>query len=372
MKINKILYLMRDKLEALPPSMSQIVTLCNNGYEVCVITSKVSDYIKNFFKNYNVIFWESDKSEVLAKNKFDKIFRILNFRKKVKYALKTYKYDLIWIGSADTALYCKDILKTRSPYVLNIYELYDTHPKMLKSIKELSQKAESIVVPEYNRAHILKVWLELKKTPVIIPNKPNFSAVEIDIKTKEIVDGLKALNKKIVLYQGWIGKDRDVSKIADALNTLENKDEYVLILMGKVMSSDTINYIKNKFNNTIHIPFLSPPQHLFVTESAYIGIATYDDSTLNNIFCAPNKIYEYAEKNVPILARNIPGLTNTIGKFNAGVCVDTENILEIAHAIKEIDINHDKYTLALRKFINEYNVNDSILQILRECEDAHK
>ena len=46
-------------------------------------------------------------------------------------------------------------------------------------------------------------------------------------------------------------------------------------------------------SDLIYIPQIPSPQHLFVTSIAYIGILVYDPISLNQIFCAPNKIFEY-------------------------------------------------------------------------------
>lgn len=368
-KIKKVLYLLRDKLENLPPSMSQISALCQNGYEVTVVTMQASDYICEFYKDFDVEFItlkENKKCKIVVLNK---IIKLLAYRSLVKKTLKTHQYDLLWVGSADTARYCRDFIAGHHSMVLNIYELYDKTPKLIHAITPIARAAKSVIVPEYNRAHILKVWLGLKETPVIIPNKPCFPDVSILPETQAVVDKLKALNKKIVLYQGWIGKDRDVSQIAQALNKVKNKEDYVLVLMGSVTSSDTISVLQKSFAMTLHIPFLQPPQHLFVTETAHMGIATYDDSSLNNIFCAPNKIYEYAQKKVPILARDIPGLSSTVGKFQAGVCVDMNDTDALAKAIEQISENHDRYVASLEQFTKEYDVAKIIMDIIKKCEE---
>ena len=71
-KIKKVLYLLRDKLENLPPSMSQISALCQNGYEVTVVTMQASDYICEFYKDFDVEFItlkENKKCKIVVLNK---------------------------------------------------------------------------------------------------------------------------------------------------------------------------------------------------------------------------------------------------------------------------------------------------------------
>lgn len=372
MRITNVLYLLRDDLENLPPSMSQVLTLCKLGCNVKIVSMRTSKYIKEFYKDQSVEFLSLYDDDKKNSNIVHKIKGLLDYRSLVEKSLEKEKYELLWIGSGDTARYCKDLLvRHKAPIVLNIYELYDKNPEVIRAIKPIAQDAECVVVPEYNRAHILKVWLSLKKTPIIIPNKPCFPKVEILAETQELVNTLKALNKRIVLYQGWIGRGRDVTKVAEALNKLDNKDEYALVLLGNAVTEEAIDEVRSNFDTTIHIPFLKPPQHLFITEQAHMGIATYDDSSLNNIFCAPNKIYEYAEKGVPILARDIPGLSSTVGKYNAGICVDMDSADDIADAILKISSDHNAYVEALKSFLDECGVEQSIKGIIENCEEAY-
>lgn len=358
-----ILYILRPEVEQLPPVISQIHVLAEKGHNITIVSMRISDYAKRIFYNPNITFLSLTKYKE-DKNSFNKIINIWRFRKLLSSTLSKKKYDIIWIGSVDTAVYCKKILKGYKNTIFNIFELYDKFPNILSRIKEVAQKAKVVIVPEYNRAHILKVWLNLQKRPLVIPNKPYFPEVIAEKSTLEIVKKLKSLNKKIILYQGWISEERDISRIIEALSMMETQDEFKLVLMGPVVERKSLNIIKEKYPNVIYIPYLKPPQHLYVTELAYIGIATYDDSSLNTIFCAPNKIYEYALKGVPILARDIPGLKNTVGNHNIGICVDTYNKQDIINAILNIDKNHEQYVNATQLFLKESDISQYICSVL--------
>lgn len=359
----KIIYVLRPELEKLPPCLSQIYALNNEQHEIKLVSIQISDYIKELFGDDKIKFSEVGgvKNDI---NPINKILNIIAFRKLLKKELKNNSDSLVWIGSVDTAIYCKDILEKCKHTVLNIYELYDQYPKTLRKLKNVAQKSKVVIVPEYNRAHILKVWLGLNRCPHVIENKPYIPSVEINKETLEIVKKLKKIEKKIILYQGWISAERDVSKIAESLKYIQNKDEYELILMGPLKEKDSLDTIKKIFPNILHIPFVKPPQHLFITELAYIGIATYDDSSLNTIFCAPNKIYEYAMKNVPILARDIPGLESTVGKYKIGICVDTNSIDSIANGILKIDKSHGMYRMNMKEFLDDCDIQKKVSAVI--------
>ena len=139
--------------------------------------------------------------------------------------------------------------------------------------------------------------------------------------------------------------------------------------MGK--ETDYLADLKSRFPFIIHQNFVSPPLHLHITSHAHIGIVTYTYESLNNIFCAPNKIYEYSGFGIPMIANKIPGLENTVGKFNAGKCVEFES-KQLMKAIKEIDDNYEQYSansLSLYNAVdNESTINDIIRDIKIEKE----
>ena len=172
-------------------------------------------------------------------------------------------------------------------------------------------------------------------------------------------------DKKIILYQGQIYKERDLTSIAKAMNLISN--DFLLLLLGNDKDG-SLKKLSSINSNFIHIPFVDPPDHLLITSHAYIGIATYDDSSLNNVFCAPNKIYEYSGFGIPMLCRDIPGLKYTVEKSNSGICVDTNDSNAIVNAINRIDKNYEEFSRNANAFYDDTNMENNfnnVIDILR-------
>lgn len=94
-----------------------------------------------------------------------------------------------------------------------------------------------------------------------------------------------------------------------------------------------------------------------------MGIAVYDDSNLNNQFCAPNKIYEYAAFGIPMITSENLGLTETVGVYRAGRCVDFKNVDALADAMKDIRDQYKVYALNTRKFYEAADCKKAIEHI---------
>jgi glycosyltransferase involved in cell wall biosynthesis len=152
-------------------------------------------------------------------------------------------------------------------------------------------------------------------------------------------------DKRVLLYQGHFGagpaaRRRNVEPIARALRELDGS--YHLVLMGPRVAA--VDYLQDRYSNVSYVPYIPPPSHLEVTSHAHIGIATYGYDDLNNVFCAPNKIWEYMGFGVPVLCQDIPGLRFTVAAADAGVCVDFEHTPQITGAINQIERDYSRYS----------------------------
>ena len=66
-----------------------------------------------------------------------------------------------------------------------------------------------------------------------------------------------------------------------------------------------------------------------------------------------------------MIANKIPGLENTVGKVNAGKCVDFESE-ELVNTIKEIDGNYEQYSANALALYNAVDNEKKIYQIISE------
>lgn len=351
-------------LSSLPPLLTQI-ELLNEIYDTTVSVAKVES---EFVERYPNVKFISYYNWIEPKKKLDKVINRINrsysFPRFVKRYLKNNRPNLFWIGSAEAAFLLKPIEKyiANIPYNLNIYELYDRKPIMLKRIKKIAQNAEQIIVPEYNRANILRLWLGLKETPIVIPNKPIFHPRKRNLPIPPDLQS-KMEGKKIILYQGHITSDRNIDILCE---TIQELPDFQLVLLGD--GGGYLESLKKRYSTIIHIDFVKPPMHLNITSWAYIGIVSYEYYSLNTIYCAPNKIWEYSGFGIPMLANDIPGLRGTVDRNSAGVCFNVKSKEQIKENILMLENNYAVYSNnAIHMFDNE-NIVSKIYSIIEKDE----
>ena len=375
---NKVIYIVKTDLHYYPPCMMQIRYLkkCVVRVEVWFASSNESALtILDKEQIPYVCLGESPRVNSLI----GKLKNWMEFRRNVNRQLNNISQSerentLLWVGTAESAIPLYGVLQ-HYHYNLTMLELLDGDKNKFKrtTFGKLAKKAEAIVACEVTRAYIMKYWFGLKKLPYVMPNKPyelgtTKNAEPSCDKTKQAIDVIRG--KKFIIFQGIFQKVDYMKALATALSQMDS--DYYIVLMGfDLYKTNAYEKLKKIYERVIELSSLPAPLHLEVTSHAQIGLVFYDDFSLNQAFCAPNKIYEYSGFGIPMIANKIPGLENTVGKFNAGKCVEFES-KQLMKAIKEIDDNYEQYSansLSLYNAVdNESTINDIIRDIKIEKE----
>ena len=360
----KIVVVNKDKLENIPPLISVIYHLNNLGHEIHVITTGYKDATAQYFKENNIA--STIVPDNAGKNVFQKAIGYYEYRKKVSEILNSLSFDCIWIEGGNTILALGNIIK-KYRFILQISELYENSPRIFSAIRKVIKDASHVVLPEYNRAILYKIWFSLLQRPTVLPNIPAFLPTEQEIANieKRYSEKLEKLkNKNVILYQGHIGEGRDLTSFAQAIQELG--DDYVLLLVGK--DHNTVATLKQICSRVLHIDFIPAPDYLVFTKHSDIGILSYDSTSINNVYCAPNKLYEYASYGLPMLGNDIPGLKYTLEFYNAGVIIDEKNVVSIKNAISSILNNKELYQKNSRRLFESFNNMSIVSNIIKNID----
>lgn len=375
--MRKIIVVNMGLIYSIPPIRSLLEGLSRQNVEVTLVVTKEGiakdDNLRRKIKVFEIDEYYNTKVSL-----FKKYNRMLRLRKKLWNCIDGI-YDnntLLWIIS-DTAVKNLGKKLLDRNYVLHMYELVESKYMVPKyklvnmHLDIFGRKAKQVVVPEYNRAHLTKVWWKLEKLPFVLENKPFYYEVDESknlpirhsARAAAILEEIK--DKKIILYQGMLHKERPLDNFISAVERLGQ--EYALV----VMSNDENLYKNCGSINYYYIPYISPPYHLEVTSHAYIGILSYvptktSNSILNAVYCAPNKTFEYARFSVPMVSNDVPALDYLFEKFGCGACADINNVDAIYQAIQRISANYDLYSKKAREFYDSVDYERKISMLLDE------
>ncbi|SHK76147.1 glycosyltransferase family 4 protein [Desulforamulus aeronauticus] len=370
----KILIVNLFDINRLPPVRNLIEILLAHGHKVTVITyDNLGTYVNSQRDNLEYIFLVDTSAKKKAYKAVDFFIRKKKIRNMVEEKMRVH--DIIWTTTDRTVRELGKIL-LKYKHVMQLMELIEDMPlfpyqKFFKAhLNIYGQRAFRVVVPEYNRAHILKTWWDLKKTPCVLPNKPY--GIEIDNPSREIMqltETIKNEKKKIILYQGFFGKDRNLDMFAQSVQKIEA--EYKLYIMG--YDNEIRRELCEKYSEIEYIPFIAPPYHLALTQYAYIGILPYvpaknqgHNSELNALYCAPNKIYEYSAFGLPMIGTDVPGLAYPFQKYGIGVCCKELTVEAILNAIKVIEKNYESMSDQCHRFYEDTDMDYLVEHIISE------
>lgn len=365
----RVLYFVFQQVHTRPPCVTEICMLKDSGIDVAVLTSGCSEPIQQLFQSKGIpceIFPLAKHRNLLVQ----KIRNFLNYKKALHAFFEAYWTDdsVLWVGTEQTAIKTWPFLRGVHPIILNALEFYEGNWYQ-RNMKRIAPQMDVLTACEPHRAQYMVDWWKLDSQPYILPNKPYTHPRQryMEGSTPELRQAIAAMKgKKSILYQGSIVADRDLSLLATALKTMDS--DYYLVLSGHTEKGN-IERLQSLYDRVLYLGNLPAPAHLELTSHATICVAYYKDNCINNRYCAPNKIYEYAGCGVPMLCNDIPGLTETVGKAGAAECVDFRSSEAIAQALRRIEAHYDRYSQAATDF---YDQTDNAATIHAIIEDAFR
>lgn len=142
---------------------------------------------------------------------------------------------------------------------------------------------------------------------------------------------------KILLFQGWISATRGLQPLVKAMKLVPQKIHLVFMGYGEARSELESITKENGLECQIHFMEAVPQDELLGwTASADAGIIPYQPVDLNNYYCSPNKLFEFIQAELPIIANDLPFLRDVVGGEGFGLVRRLESIEDYAEAIIEM------------------------------------
>ena len=359
-----VVFIFKSDLSDVPLNITVLKSMQALGVRCTILCGSCSKELRVILENeLTIIHALQEHAATRQRGMIGKSIFWGSFNRFIKSHLRLLsKKAVLWISGGDTALALFDVLNKRR-FVLQLHELYDTLPLYRYGLKRIARHAAVVVCPEPTRAAILQVYLSLPRRAVVLPNKP---WVEKDNYTSGVA--LEAVNlirervgqRKILLYQGHVSEERSPLVYAEAIRKIS--DKWAFVVMGKFHDA-TLENVKKACPKVLTVPFIRAPHHLCVTAMATVGIIKYAPCSLNNVFCAPNKIWEYGAFGVPFIGNTLPTLENILRDFRCGECVD-ETGDSIRAALEQIRGEYETYSSESRRLFGSVDATKVVSQIL--------
>jgi glycosyltransferase involved in cell wall biosynthesis len=269
--------------------------------------------------------------------------------------------DILYSNDLDTLLpnYLISKIK-RIPLIYDSHEYFTGVPELENrpKTKKIWKKIESYILPKVKFAITVNQSIaDLYKNEYgtefsIIRNVPEVSLPFLD-EPQEIRKQLKLpTDKKIIILQGaGINIQRGAEEAVEAMKYLP---QCVLLIVG---SGDIISELKNQVREMqiVDQVIFVDKQPLSIlrkyTHSADIGLSLDKDTNLNYRFSLPNKIFDYIQAEIPILASNLPEVKNVIFTYDVGRISENHDPEKIASLLNEM-LNDSKQQIIWKRNLN--------------------
>ncbi len=322
------------------------------GYEVLLVGRKKKDSLPLAERSY------STKRFSLIFNKGMAFYANLNIR--LFFFLLFHKTDILLSNDLDTlpANFLIAQIK-RKKLVYDTHEYFTGVPELNERamVKKTWKKLESIILPRLRNAYTVNDSIALlykKELGIhlhVIRNMPKRRESKNNSMSREML-GIPA-DQAIILYQGSVNKDRGLEEAITAMEWVNNA--VLLIIGGGDMLAKLQEDVKRK-NLQQKVFFTGPVMMELLpayTSLASLGLSIEKDTNLNYRFSLPNKVFDYIQAGVPLLAFPMKEVKLLIDQYRLGSFID----------------NHDPLHMA--KKINELLSNDNALKQYKEaCEKA--
>ena len=196
-------------------------------------------------------------------------------------------------------------------------------------------RADKVITVNQSIARILEQRYRIA-LPSVVMNCPE-SKGRVAGSTRFIRDKL-GLDPRIpiILYQGGYSPNRGLENLVAAMGLVENG---VLVFMGWGPLENKLRRLADGLALGTKVFFIEPvppAQVLAWTSSADLGVIPFRKVGLNNYYATPNKLFEYSNAGVPVVASDFPEMAKIIRQFNLGRTFDPDNPARIAAAIEQV------------------------------------
>lgn len=307
------------------------LTLSEQGYDVLLIGRKLK-----FSKKIDSRKYKTKRMKLIFEKGF-LFYAEFNFR--LLWFLLFNRSNILLSNDLDTLLPNFLISKVcRKKLVYDSHEYFTEVPELVnrKFTQSVWLRIEKFILPKLTHCYtvcqsIADIYEQKYGTKFqVVRNIPICETEKVRIPTKEKSD------KKIIIYQGAINVGRGIEDMLKAMLYLDNHifwiigDGDVFPEIEKLVIDLSLEKRVKMFGK---LPFSQLKKH---TQKADLGISFEKNMGLNYYFALPNKLFDYINAEIPILASPFPEMKRIIDNYKIGAYLQSRQPKILAKQISEI------------------------------------
>lgn len=207
-----------------------------------------------------------------------------------------------------------------------------------------------IVTVNKSLADDLNKYLKAKQYPLVIRNLPE--KVSINQKTNILRAKFNiSQDRKILVFIG-ANIYRHTLNIEQVMTEMQQSSEYALVFICAFNqnSKPVMDFVAQKKLKHIYFHNIIPPYQIpeFLA-SADVGLVpTWNKKDLSYWYALDNKLFEYIQSEIPVLATQQPEYLKIIAEYNCGICVNPDETDAYLLGLNKIIANYEKYKVNIK------------------------
>lgn len=180
----------------------------------------------------------------------------------------------------------------------------------------------------------------------VIYNAERTSRARAESRRLHEIFGL-SVDKKILLMQGGLSAGRNLEVLVGAMRHVQNPF-VLLVVLGDGLLSHRLQKLAQQEGLLGRVYFhAAVPQNalLELTAAADAGVIPYQATCLNNLYCTPNKLFEFIAAGLPILGTDLPEIRKFVQEQDIGLVGDTSSPRSLATLIDDFFSDEQRFAL---------------------------
>ncbi len=370
----RVLMFFPGRSDFLPPLLTAAASIAELGARVQVVVSDSSQESTDYMSRHGVeVCVEREGGR--PKTYYGRALLRARVGARLVRQVRSFKPHCLWYHGQYAMEYgFIPGVNGRSVVVAHAHELCDREWFLRKVLDATLRRADLVIVPEVNRLWILRLRSRSYARFFEIPNRSlddAFLHADGGSRTLEVFrqNGGSEKCTRFLIYQGVFMKGRSLREILLAFRGVKAEDVGLILLGGCVAGDLTVEIreIAKGDNRVTVVNRIPPPAHLAVAEGCVAGILLYSPSELNNVYCAPNKLYEFAAMGLGMILPDYPGISRLNRTYGFGELCDPEDVQSIRAAMETVlGKSQDHYRRGAQRFLDEAPRPEALYRLVYE------
>jgi len=250
-----------------------------------------------------------------------------NYNIRLFFYLLFKNFDVVVSNDLDTLLGCFVATEiTKKELVYDSHEYYTEVPELVDRpwIKARWEEIEQGIVPKLKHCYtvcqsIADIYNAKYGTSFkVVRNVPNQI---LENTYDEDYQPPFPTDFPVIIYQGAVNIGRGIEESILAMHQVENA-RLVVIGDGDILRDCQSLVKREKLEEKVILTGRKPINELQqITRFATIGLTVEKDIGLNYRFALPNKLFDYIQSEVPVLASELPEIRRIVDGYNIGITI---------------------------------------------------